>query len=178
MHMAICGELGAGCTEVGQILSRKLGLKCINSADIIRNIVLNFRESFREFEIHVRSGEVNLDKMIDGKIDEMLESGDTIIEGRSGFMLLNNEDVFKVLLVAPQTKRVEHIAKRRNITTEEAEEAIRVSDSERKHMVEKLFKKGWLDPHNYDMVINAGVRSYEEVADLIVKAMQKKPVSS
>ena len=178
MHIAICGELGAGCTEVGQILSKRLGLRCINSADIIRNIVLNFRESFREFEIHVRSGEVNLDRMIDGKIDEMLESGETIIEGRSGFMLLDNENVFKVLLVAPQTRRVEHIAKRRNITVEEAKEAIRVSDSEREHMVEKLFRKGWLDPHNYDMVINTALKSYEEVADLIIKALQKKTVSS
>ena len=178
MHIAICGELGAGCTEVGQILSKRLGLRCINSADIIRSIVSNFRESFREFERHVQSGEVNLDKMIDGKTDELLELGETIVEGRSGFMLLDNKDVFKALLIAPQTRRVEHIAKRRNITVEEAKEALRESDSERKHMVEKLFKKEWLDPHNYDMVINTGLRSREEVADLIIKAIQKKPASS
>lgn len=178
MHIAICGELGSGCTEVGQILSKKLGLKCINSANIMRSIVVDFRgvhpgETFEEFERHVRSGEVNLDEMIKGKIDEMLEMGDTIVEGRSGFMLLDNKNVFKVLLVAPKEERVKHIAQRRDITLGEATEAIRVSDTERRQMVEKLFKREWLDPHNYHIVINTGSRSYEEVADSIIKAIQK-----
>jgi len=181
MHMAICGELGAGCTEVGQILSKKLGLKCVNSASIIRSIVTDFKgvhpdESFEEFERHVRSGEVDLDKMMDSKIGEMLELGDIIVEGRSAFMLLDDRDVFKVLLVAPAEKRIEHIAKSRNITVDDAAEAIRMSDIERKHMVERLFKKEWLNPLNYDLVINTGFRSYEEVVDLIVRAIQKKSV--
>ena len=179
MHIAVCGELGAGCTEVGEILSRTLGLKCINSAEIIRSIVIDFRgvhpdETFEEFEDHVQSGEVNLDKMMQGEIDEMLAIGDTIVEGRSAFMLLDDEDAFKVLLVSPQSARVEHIAKRRNITLEEASEAVRVSDIERKHMVEKLFRKDWLNPRNFDLVINTKSRSYQEVADLIVKAIKRK----
>ena len=179
MHIAVCGELGAGCTEVGKILSKALGLRCINSGDIIRGIVVDFSgvhpdETFEEFEDHVQSGEVNLDKMIQGKIDEMLATGDTIVEGRSAFMLPDDEDAFKVLLVAPQLARVEHIAKRRNITPEEAREAVRVSDTERKHMVEKLFRKDWLNPHNFDLVINTKSRSYQEVADFVVKAIERK----
>jgi cytidylate kinase len=179
MHIAICGELGAGCTEVGQTVSKKLGLRCINSGQIIRGIISNFRgvhpdESFEEFEKHVRSGEVNLDRMISGKIDELIEEGDMIVEGRSAFMLLNKENVFKILLVAPLDKRVEHIARRRNITADEAREQIQESDSERSHMVDRLFKRKWLEPHNYDMVINTGVRSYEETANLIVKALQMR----
>jgi cytidylate kinase len=179
VHIAVCGELGAGCTEVGEILSKALGLRCINSGDIIRGIVVDFSgvhpdETFEEFEDHVQSGEVNLDKMIQGKIDEMLATGDVIVEGRSAFMLLDNEDAFKVLLVAPHSSRVQHIAKRRNITTEEAREALRVSDTERKHMVEKLFRKDWLDPHDFDLVINTRSRSYQEVADFVVKAIGRK----
>ncbi len=176
MHIAVCGELGSGCTEVGQRISRRLGLKCISSSDIIRAIVVNFRgvhpdESFQEFEKHVRSGEVNLDRMLGSKIDEFLEQGDTVVEGRSAFLLLNNKNAFKVLLVASLNDRIEHIAKRRNIATEEAKEAIRASDSERKHVVERLFKKEWLDPHYYDLTVNTGTRNYEETADLIIKAM-------
>ena len=102
MHIAVCGQLGAGCTEVGEILSRMLGLKCVNSSDIIKDLVISFKgvhpdEGFKEFEMHVQKGEINLDKMIEGQIDEMLEEEETIIEGRSAFMLLNNEDAFKVV---------------------------------------------------------------------------------
>ena len=174
MHIAVCGELGSGCTEVGGILSEKLGIRCINSSDVIRSIVSNFRESFEEFESNVLSGEVNLDVMINGKISEFLEMGDLIVEGRSAFLLLDREDIFKVLLVAPRTKRIEHIAKRRGITNEESEKDLDESDMERGHMVKKTFKKDWLDPHNYDMVINTGPRTYKEVADLIIKTIPER----
>jgi len=182
MDIALSGELGAGCTEVGQILCRALNRKCISSADIVKSIVLDARgvhptESFYEFEQHVRSGEVALDKMMIGKIDELLETGDIIVEGRSAFMLLNRKDVFKVLLVASQAVRIGHIAERRSITAEEAREAVRVSDSERKHMTEKLFGKNWLDPHNYDLVINTDLRSHRQVADLILEAIKQKASS-
>jgi len=173
MHIAICGELGAGCTEIGQTLSKKLGINCVNSAEVIKGIVLTFKEPYKIFERHVRSGEVDLDKMMDSGIDDLLALGDTIVEGRAGFMLLDNEEVFKVLLVAPEARRVDHIAKRRNITAEEAREAVRSSDTERKHMVERLFKKEWLDPRNYDIVINTGRKTFEETAELIAKATKK-----
>jgi cytidylate kinase len=179
VHIAICGELGAGCTEVAQILSKMLGMKFINSASIIKGIVVDFRgvhpeESFSEFEQHVLSGEVDLDMMIASKIDELLEQADTIVEGRSAFMLLNQKEVFKVLLVASPETRAKYIANRRQITIEEALEAINVSDTERKQMVEKLLKKDWYDPHLYSLVINTGLRIHQEVAELIREIFQKK----
>lgn len=172
MNVAVCGPLGAGCTEVGQLLAKKLGFKCVSSSDIIKVIVSDFRESFGEFELRVRSGEVDLDKMIDSEIDDILKHGETVVEGRSGFMLLDNPAVFKVLLVAPSTKRAEHIAKRRNVTIEEAKEDIEKSDKERKSMVERLFNMEWLDPSNYDIVVNTGPKSYEDVSEVLVKAIK------
>lgn len=172
MNVAVCGPLGAGCTEIGQLLAKKLGFKCVSSSDIIKVIVSDFRESFGEFELRVRSGEVDLDKMIDSEIDDILKHGETVVEGRSGFMLLDNPAVFKVLLVAPSAKRAEHIAKRRNVTIEEAKEDIEKSDKERKSMVERLFNMEWLDPSNYDIVVNTGPKSYEDVSEVLVKAIK------
>jgi cytidylate kinase len=173
MHVSICGELGAGCTEVGLSLSKKQGIKCVNSADLMKSIVIGFRgvhpeESFKEFESHIQSGEVDLDKMIDGRIDELLDQEkDLIVEGRTAFMLLDNTNVFKVLLVAPQKNRAKHIAKSRGISLKEAQKKIQRSDIERKHMVERLFKKDWLDPHNYDIVLNTGILGHQKVTSLI-----------
>jgi cytidylate kinase len=179
MHISIAGEIGAGCTEVGQILKEKLGYKCVSSADIIRSIVVDFRgvhpdESFSEFEHHIKSGEVELDKMIDSHIDDILELGPTIVEGRSAFMLLDNTDVLKVLLVSPYEIRVKRVSSRRNISIKEATETIRSSDAERRHMVEKLFNKNWRDPHNYHIVINTHNRSFKETARIILETLQVK----
>lgn len=177
MHIAVCGELGAGCTEVGYILSRKLSRGCISSADIVRRIMSNFGEDIKEFEEHVQSGEVDLDQMIDKEIDELLGEGDLLIEGRSALMLLNNDGVFKVLLVASHVKKAAHLATMRGILVDETKEALQSSDAERKHMVERLFKKDWLDPHNYDITVNTDLISYENAADLIIRAADQKSIS-
>jgi len=183
MHIAVCGELGSGCTEVGQLLSEMLGIKVINSAAIIKSIVTDLRgvypdESFGKFEEQVLSGEVDLDRMMASEIQDYLEQGDTIVEGRSAFMLLNKSGVFKVLLVCPLETRVNHVAKRRKISVDEAREDIRVSDSERQHMVEKMFKTFWLDPHCYDVIINTGLRSYKEASEQIRGMVQKQQTVS
>ena len=179
MHVAICGELGSGCTEVAEILSKMMEAKVVNSATVIKGIVVDFRsvdtdESMGEFERHVASGEVDLDKMIMGEIDDLLELGDTIVEGRSAFMLLKKPSVLKVLLVSPLETRAKHIAKTRKISVEEAKEAIRLSDGERQHMVEKLFRSSWLDPHSYDLIINTGLRSHREAAEQIYEDVKRK----
>ncbi len=171
MHIAICGELGAGCTEVAQSLSKKLGLKYVSSSEIVKALVAEFRESFHDFEEKVRSGEVDLDMMMDGQLDEIMEEGDVMVEGRSAFMLLDEKDAFKVLLVSPKEERAKHIANIRGITVEEAMKEIEYSDKERKNLAERLFDKDWLDPHNYDIVVNTGSKNFEDVAQLIMKAI-------
>jgi cytidylate kinase len=128
-------------------------------------------ESFKEFQQHIQSGELDLDKLVDSEIEELLEEGDLIVEGRSAFMLMER-NIFKVLLVASETFRAKHIANRRNITIDEVNEILRISDDEREHLVNRMLKKDWLDPHNYNLVVNTGLRSFEETADLILKAMQ------
>ncbi len=172
MHIAICGPLGSGCTEVGQLLSKRLGLPCISTSDVVRAFVNSLTEGYRELELRVRSGEIDLDAVIDSELDEILERRDTLVEGRSGFMLLDKKNAFKVLLVAPLKRRVEHIAKRRDISLEEAKKHIEKSDKERRHMVERLYDREWLDPTNYDLVINVGSKSHEDIAEILVKAIK------
>ena len=96
-----------------------------------------------------------------------------IVEGRSAFMLFNNQDVLLALLIAPERMRAEHVAKRRNISVEESREVVLESDEERKSMVKRLFKKDWLDSHNYSLIINMDSRSYEEAADLLYNVIKK-----
>ncbi len=174
MLIAVCGQLGAGCTEIGQMLAKKLGLKCISSSDVVKAIVTNFRDSFAEFEQRVRSGEVDIDVLIESKLKEFLDQnhGKTLVEGRSAFMLLNTPDTFKVLLVSPKEARAKHIAKRRNIPLEEAEREIRHSDSERRNFVERLYDKDWVDASNYDVVLNTGHRDYKDITKILLATIK------
>lgn len=174
MIIAVCGQLGAGCTEIGQLLAKKLGLKCISSSDVVKAIVTNFRNSFAEFEDRVKSGEVDIDVLIESKLRDFLNQnhGSSIVEGRSAFMLLNTAEAFKVLLVAPKEARTKHIAKRRNIPLDEAEKDIRQSDSERKNFVERLYDKDWIDASNYDVVLNTGYRDYKDITNILLATIK------
>jgi len=134
--------------------------------------VLDFKESFAEFELHTKSGEVDLDKMIVGELSDTLNLGDVIVEGRSGFMLIEDVKTFKVLLVASEDECANHIATRRGIGKDEALRTVQSSDKERKHMVERLFNKDWLNPGNYTLVINTRGRYFEEAADIILHALK------
>jgi len=175
MRVAICGPLGSGCTEVGQLLSQRLGIKCVSTSDFVRGIVSDFKESFSEFELHTRSGEVDLDKMIAGELSDLLNLGDVIVEGRSGFMLIEDVKTFKVLLVASEDERAKHVAKRRGINMDEALRTVQSSDKERKHMVERLFNKDWLNPANYDLVINTRGRNFDYATDIIFRVLELRP---
>jgi cytidylate kinase len=109
--------------------------------------------------------------MISGTLSEIMEEGDVMAEGRSAFMLLNDKNAFKVLLVASKEERAKHIAETRGITVEDALKDIQYSDKERKDLVERLFDKDWLDPHNYDLVVNTGSGSFNDVAAMLLKAI-------
>lgn len=162
------------------MLAKKLDLKCISSSDIVKALVTNFRDSFAEFERRVRSGEVDIDILIESKLKEFLDRnhGTTMVEGRSAFMLLNTPDTFKVLLVAPKEARAKHIAERRNITLKEAERTIRHSDSERRSFVERLYDKDWLDASNYDVVLNTGYRDYKDITKILLATIKALSVTT
>lgn len=169
MRIALCGQLGAGCTEVGQGLGTRTGVKVVNSEAIVRQLAIGTAKSFRELERRVVSGEVDLDTLVQSQLQEAAEENrDLIVEGRSAFLLLDDRSFYKVLLVAPQETRAKHIMARRRITLEEAIAEIRHSDAERKALVERFSNKEWLSPANYSMVLNTGTSTFDVIASLVL----------
>jgi len=159
MKIALCGYLGAGCTEVAEILASKFVLETANTSSIIA--------STKDFESLGRSGEVDMDILIKTRLEEILKRDNVIVEGRSAFMLLDREDVVKIFLNAPLEDRIKHVADRRGITIEEARKDVEMSDEERNHLIQRFFKKECLDATNYDFSIRTGSKTFSKIGDLI-----------
>ncbi len=169
LKIALAGQLGAGCTEIAEIIARRVGIKMYNSETLVRRFLAESAIKFSNFERHVSSGEVRLDRIFEGLALDIVNLEDkVVVEGRSAFFLLKRADVFKVLLVADDKFRASRIAERRKIPLEEAEEEIRHSDEERGNLVKRFYGLNWLDPRNYHIVVNTSFKKMEDVAETIL----------
>jgi cytidylate kinase len=171
----IGGELGAGCTEVGELLSKKLGVEVYNTEKLIRNLVSSPTLSFKSLVEKSISGEIELEKVLHSMVLDIVNNGPAIIEGRSALMALNHDADLKVFLYRDVKDRVKHLAERRKAEgLEQLEEDIKVSDIDRNSLTEKLFHRNWRDPLLYDLMLNTSKISFEEAASLILEALKGK----
>jgi len=166
--IVLAGQLGAGCTETAEKLAKKMRVTVVNSQLAIREIVAQERISFDDLERKARSGEIDLEDIVKSIVLDHITERNVVIEGRVAFLVLDNPNIdIKVFLWAPETFRAKRIAQRRNISIDEAIEAIRYSDEERKNLVYRLYRKDWIDADLYDAVINTSKWSFDEVAHIV-----------
>ncbi|NHV99920.1 MAG: cytidylate kinase-like family protein [Thaumarchaeota archaeon] len=172
----IAGELGAGCTEVGELVSRKLGgIEVYNTERFIRSLVSSPHLSFQTLVAKSVSGEIEIEKVLQSMVLDVVNNGPAIIEGRSALFVLTHEVDLKVFLYSDLDGRLKHIAeKRKTEDLKQIEEDIRASDMDRSSLVERLYRRNWRDPLFYDIMINTSKVPYEEVASFIVEALKLK----
>lgn len=171
----IAGELGSGCTEVGELVSKKLGLEVYNTERFIRNIVSSPHLSFQTLVEKSVSGEIEIEKVLQSMVFDLVNNGPAIIEGRSALFALNREVDLKVFLYSDLEQRARHIAeKRRTEEAKQIEEDIKTSDMDRSSLVERLFHRNWRDPLLYDIMLNTSKVSHEEVVSFIIEALKLK----
>jgi len=170
----IPGMLGAGCTKVAEKLANKLNIKYVNTEKIVKRIVTEERLTFKQLEAMTLSGEINLEELVKSVVLDYLNEGNVIVEGRTAFIVLDKATDIKVFLFADKDFRVHRISERRQISLEEADEAVRISDEDRSSLVRRLYKKNWLDPTLYDLLINTTNLKFDAVAEIIKTALENK----
>ncbi len=170
----IPGMLGAGCTNVAEILARKLGIQFINTEKIVKKIVIEEKLSFKQLEAMTLSGEINLEELVKSVVLDYLNEGNIIIEGRSAFLILEKKANIKVFLYADEDFRIHRVSERREIPIDEAKEAVRISDEDRSSLVRRLYRKNWLEPTLYDLLINTTNLKFDAIAEIIKTAIENK----
>jgi cytidylate kinase len=106
-------------------------------------------------------------------VKSLCEKGQAIIIGRAGCVIGAEAPTgFHLRLTAPFAWRVEQIAAAHKLTTEEAEQRVRMLEAEREDLFEKFYGRSIADPDLYDMTLNEAGFSPELLADLVVRAMK------
>lgn len=106
---------------------------------------------------------------------EKAQQGPFIYHGHAGHLLLKGlPHMLKVGIVAPLKSRAEKLMKRENLSLEEATKTIRQMDENRIKWVRFLYDVDWLDPSQYDLVINIGYISLETACGLIACTLEQE----
>jgi cytidylate kinase len=186
-------QLGSGGKQIGDILSRQLGIPCYDK----ELILLASRESglgkefFEEFDekssysffsklFSPRSGFVgdhagnylcneNLFQIQSDVIRTLSEKDSCIFVGRcADYILRNHHNLLSVLITAKHNDRIQRITADNKITEKEARNLIEQTDKKRAEYYNYYSNKIWGMSTSYDLCINSSVLGIEKTAKFIL----------
>ena len=93
-----------------------------------------------------------------------------VVAGRSGFHVFRyHPNHLSILIQASMDYRVERVARKQNMTEDEARKTIENVDKMRENYVKKYTGTSRYDTRNYQLVIAADGKTEEEIADIIMQ---------
>lgn len=178
--ITIAGKLGSGKSSTAKRVSELLGYKYYSTGGMMRNLAKEKDVSLGELSL-IAEKDSSIDKILDDYNLEIGKLDDVVLDSRLGFYFIPNS--FKVFIeLDPETaaKRI-LLDKKNNLNrhTEadgdfDTEESIATKVKERLISEKKRYKELYgIEDHtsyeNFDLIINSGALSLEEVVEKVIK---------
>lgn len=195
-------ECGSGGGEIARLLGKKLGVK-VYDRKILDSVAQQFDLSVENIErikaqkttwwddfcrFYQQFGAVSSsdDTLLEATplsvyhaearlMRELAAKESCIIIGRAGFHVFRDEpNAVHILIIADDDARIDRIARKQNLSKEEAEKVIKDIDNRRDTFVKSVTDKSRLDAHNYDLVINITGMKPEQVTEFLAGIIRYK----
>jgi len=172
--ITISGLPGTGKTTVAKLLEQHLGLRYVYSGEIFRQHAQKYKMSLEEFGKYCESH-----REIDEELDQyqlgILRQGNVIVEGRlSGWLAYQNHiPAVKVLLQADIHIRAARIVKREQGDIEKRKKEILKRERSEATRYKKYYNIDVSDTSIYDVIIDAGDKTPEQIMERIVNHLEK-----
>jgi len=174
MIITISGLIGSGKTTVCRMLGERLGYRQVISGHVFREMAKELGMSLEEFGKLAEQ-----DPKFDHRIDERLLNvahggGDLILEGRLAGQLLRRNDIpaFCIFLDAPPEVRVQRVSGREGVDLQAAIEEMRAREASEVLRYRKFYGIDVTDRSIYDMAIDTGALTPEQVVEMIVSRVR------
>ena len=191
-------EVGSGGRTIGEIVAAKLGVTFYDKG-VIDALCKKYNLSVKEIEslkgrehdwwsdfLRVlgfveenTSSVINEPDLLNASdvfkdevkiLQDMAKAESCVIAGRSGFFVFQDyPNRLNILITSPMEQRIQRIVNKRGISADEAAKIIEDVDKMRENYVKKFTGTTRYDTRNYDLVINRGGKTDEEMADLIAQ---------
>jgi cytidylate kinase len=174
MKVTISGPPGSGTTTVAKVLAEKLNLPLISAGELFRKLARERGLTVEEFGRYADSNP-EIDLLIDRTQKEEADKlSSCIVEGRLSGWMVNNATL-KVFIFAPDEVRYSRIAKREKKSFEMAKDETTRRENVEKERYMKYYSIDFDRIDIYDLILNSASFKPEEIAELIIKALELKP---
>jgi predicted cytidylate kinase len=172
--ITISGTPGSGKTTVSRLLEKKLGLKYVYSGDIFRDLAKKYNMSLEDFGKYCKKHR-EIDQQLDDYQLEMLKKGNVIVEGRIAGWIAhrNNIPAFKVLIDADIETRAKRVVNREKGDAKKRKKEIITRERSEAARYKKYYNIDLKDTSIYDVVIDSGSKTPEEIVDIIIKKIKR-----
>ena len=183
--LTISREFGSGGRDIGRAVADAMGYEYIDRKKILEDMAKegklweqkaeHFDENFPELwerKDWAYKGFVALNQ---SHFLERSVKGNTVLIGRGGnFLLKRFPMVLSIRIVAPMEQRIERVATREGINSENAQWLIEKADEEMAKAVYLIYGRNWNDPKEYDMVFDTSKQSQDEIVAFVKKGLTEK----
>ncbi|WP_178649733.1 (d)CMP kinase [uncultured Methanobrevibacter sp.] len=170
MILTIGGLAGTGTTTAAKVLSEKLDIPFLSTGSIFREMAKERGMSVLEFSEFAEKDN-NIDIEIDRRQAELAKSSDNLIlEGRLSAYFVEAD--LKLWLITPFDVRAERIADRENKTVDLAKKEIIIREESEALRYKDIHDIDISSMDIYDLVINSGSFSPEQIADIIINTLK------
>ena len=169
MIIAVAGLAGSGKNTFGKVMAEKLGyhVVCPTFKDLAK------KEGVPLMEFQKKAME---DPNIDKKFDEMLRQeaskGECVVTTWLGPWMVEAD--FRIWIDAPEEVRVKRLAKRDEISLEEAGKHVKERDANNRERYMKVYNIDILNHEKFDLVLSSAENMPEELVEIAIRALKDK----
>jgi len=186
--ITVSKEPGASGNILAQKIAERLDLDIFNR-DIIKGIAESAKISASVIETLEKKRLSGVEDLISSLVNKhylypglylehlmkvvctIAEHGRAVIVGRGANFILPPEKRFSVRMVAPLDVRIQNIARRFDVSAEEAKRRVIRRESRRSAFIRHSFNADISDPLHYDLTITTGKLSIESAVEAVIGAV-------
>ncbi len=169
MIITVSGPHGTGKSTYAAHLSKELGLRHVSAGFLFRKLAKERHVSLKEFG-WLALKDPAIDRRVDEETRKEAEKGDVVVDGQLAGWVLKDVADLCVYLTAPENVRMERIAKRDNITVEDAwRETLRRESLQRKRYMQH-YRFHVEDRSIYHLLVDTSLFPKEDTAKVLLTA--------
>ena len=197
MVITVGRQYGSGGREIGTMLAEKLGIayyddmllkEAAKESGLCEDLFRSFDERPKSFLYSIAmdpysfsmnsvTARGNIEQQVYlatyETIKKLADKGPCVLIGRcADYALKDRDDVINIFITAPLENRIERVARRNDISLEEAKDRIKKTDKSRASYYNYYSSKDWGEAKSYDLCIDSSLLGIEGTVALLEKMIQ------
>ncbi len=199
MVITVGRQYGSGGREIGTMLAEKLGIayyddmllkEAAKESGLCEDLFRSFDERPKSFLYSIAmdpysfsmnsvTARGNIEQQVYlatyETIKKLADKGPCVLIGRcADYALKDRQDVINIFITAPLDSRIERVARRNDISLDEAKDRIKKTDKSRASYYNYYSSKDWGEAKSYDLCIDSSLLGIEGTVALLEQMLRLK----